>query len=411
MSKLGLRSSRKTSPGSVNNGNKSTNKSKRRHSQNNNNNKNDAQLNQLLGGGQTTLSTSTSSDQNENELIQCMHVYAMEGTRLKKLKNYNQAIVCFNRALSVHKTLHRGDGETQADMERKIGSCYLEMKQYEDALKHCRRALRLYIKFLGHEHGKTVKARDKEEYITLMLDPDYHEYLKKANEEKNPATATSSGDDDVFAELQQMQQMQREMLQQDVPEMDDYGEHSSSVVHTTASIPLVQPTEIEYVDASRLMYQQNHHQEMKTSDMDDNNFADQTIRTNREVTFHDDEATDDYDYTATTEQTLSTIEEVDESTIRLRIDLALVDVKLGLPQKAQERLMKALSTAERFDCSLEIAEICELLGDIVVQDGAYNDGRKYYKEALKALEEDGDGRESERYDKVLAKMMGIAGLF
>ena len=60
---------------------------------------------------------------------------------------------------------------------------------------------------------------------------------------------------------------------------------------------------------------------------------------------------------------------------------------------------------------MEIAEICELLGDIVVQDGAYNDGRKYYKEALKALEEDGDGRESERYDKVLAKMMGIAGLF
>jgi len=338
----------------------------------------------------------------------------MEGTRLKKLKNYNQAIVCFNRALSVHKTLHRGDGEAEADMERKIGSCYLEMKQYEDALKHCRRAVRLYIKFMGHKHGKTVKAQGMEEYITLMLDPDYHEYLKKTNKEKNPATATSSGDDDVFVELQQMQQMQqmqREMLQQDVPEMDDYGENSSSVVHTTASIPLVQPTEIEYVNASRMMHQQNHHQEMKTSVMDDNNFADQTIRKNREVTFHDDEATDDYDYTTTTEQTLSTIEEVDESTIRVRIDLALVDVKLGLPQKAQGRLMKALSTAERLDSSLEIAEICELLGDIVVQSGAYSDGRKYYKEALKALEEDEDGRESERYDKVLAKMMGIAGLF
>jgi len=409
MSKLGLRSSRKTTPG-VNNSasiiDKNTNKSKRRHSQNNNK-KNDAQLSQLLGGQATeTVSTNTS---DQNELIQCMHVYAMEGTRLKKIKNYNQAIVCFNRALSVHKTLHRGDDETQADMERKVGSCYLEMKQYEDALKHCRRALRLYIKFLGHEHGKTVKARGMEEYIIVMLDPDYHEYLKKTNKEKNPATATSSGDDDVLVELHQ-QQMQREMVQQDVSEVDDYGEHSSSVVHTTASIPLIQPTEIEYVNAPRLVYQQNHHQEMKTSEMDDN-FADQTIRKNREVTFHEDEATDDYDYTTTTEQTLSTIEEVDENAIRVRIDLALVDVKLGLPQKAQERLMKALSAAERFDSSLEIAEICELLGDIAVQSGAYSDGRKYYKEGLKALEEDGDGRDSERYEKVLAKMMGIAGLF
>lgn len=377
MSKLRFRQKCKISAGNNNN------KSKRRAASH----KNEQLHQQLFDGPQTTQAIA-----DQNKLIQCMRVNEMEGSRRMKLKDYEQAIMFFKRALSVHKTLdlHRADGATQSEagIQKHVGSCYIELNLYDDALQHCRRSLKLYTKFLGPDHGKTVKALEMEQYVTLMVDPEYHEYLEKTNQ-TNPV----SRDDFVIK-------------QQQSHEFQDERERSSPVTTSITRTSDVRPTKMNYSDLPRLR-QQNYQEIMLPETAD---FSEYQTNQSRKVTFRE---ADDYDCTATsTERSLSTIiEEVDDSTVRLRIDLAIVDIKLGLLQKAHERLLKALTTAERCDKLLEIAEICEFLGDIAVQSGEYSEGRKNYNESLKAMEEYEDGKASELYDTVLAKMMGIAGLF
>lgn len=113
---------------------------------------------------------------------------------------------------------------------------------------------------------------------------------------------------------------------------------------------------------------------------------------------------------------LSTIgEEGDEKQISTRLDLAKVDLKLGLVKKAQTRLLLALDCVnfEEFEdegMNTLLGQIYELLGDIECDyNEDYTSARIHYKKALNIFEEEKVVHD-EQYDQVYMKILGIAGL-
>ena len=106
--------------------------------------------------------------------------------------------------------------------------------------------------------------------------------------------------------------------------------------------------------------------------------------------------------------------ESDGADITSKIKLARVDLKFGFVRKAIDRLyvaLKNLDGEDLDDTTLYKIQILELLGDIECDHNEnFSSGRSYYNEALSIVEDEFDS-DHEDYQKIVSKLMSIAGLF
>jgi len=96
------------------------------------------------------------------------------------------------------------------------------------------------------------------------------------------------------------------------------------------------------------------------------------------------------------------------------VKLGLMDMEAGLLDEAQNRFEEALIVLKMRHGpeSLEVVRVREMVGDVHVKRGEYENARRIYIGALKVMEQrivHQNPKEDARYQRVLVKLMNIVG--
>uniref|UniRef100_A0A7S2KHK4 MalT-like TPR region domain-containing protein n=1 Tax=Leptocylindrus danicus TaxID=163516 RepID=A0A7S2KHK4_9STRA len=95
------------------------------------------------------------------------------------------------------------------------------------------------------------------------------------------------------------------------------------------------------------------------------------------------------------------------------VKLGLMDMEAGLLDEAQNRFEEALIVLKMRHGpeSLEVVRVREMVGDVHVKRGEYEDARRIYIGVLKVMEQKivQNPKEDARYQRVLVKLMNIVG--
>lgn len=352
-----------------------------------------------------------------NQLTQKMFVNEMEGYRLLACNENVQAAKFLARALDMRIELcNQGYGggigfsPEIAKLYCSLGRVHAELGDFCDAHENLRKGIVIYER-IKLRHNQAIESEeyqrllDLEEFVRNVLLADeiqsesFRRFVKEREQREQAFEYPQYFDDQDFS-VTCSNQSENELLEPNAAQ-------SSYDFYTSQVTP---ESNLDEEEQDEQAFVEPH---FATGDMSSSYSSENQY----EISPQHEEKSGRLTPRLSQFGELETIgEEADPKVLAIRLELARVDLKLNLVEKARDRLLIALEKSKHVDCeddtyALNVVKILELLGDIECDfHEDYSAGRAYYKDALKLVVEE-YGSHHEHHDVIFSKMLGIAGLF
>ena len=351
-----------------------------------------------------------------NDLVQRLFVNEIEGYRLLESDESYEALRYLNRALGMRSEIcHRGYGgggsgggsgysPEMAKLHCSVGRAYADLGQFQDAHKNLRKGILIYERIqsknrYGFEYNVYQISTELEEFVRNVLladgairDESFRRFVEDREQRdlssKQARFAFNQNEGNTSTGFQQCETDRTIHIEGPTVSLDSQVKQEQ-VTLIKSTIPKSSANRVDPTRPSKHSQINTQYEELE--------------ETEASTLSHFGE--------------LSTIgEEIDSTELLVRLELARVDLKLGLVKKSQDRLLLALEKSKLVGCEDEehfwiVIQILELLGDIECDSNEnYSAGRTYYRDALDLLVNE-YGSQHEHHDIIFSKMLGIAGLF